>query len=154
MRPRQENYRDLFWMIPFGLTPVTFLYTHAVQRSQSARAEQVGFYLVMTASTLASLGNVGLLAGQPILAAFGFPWGALLWMVGLIAFGIGTLKAKALPRYVGVALILLEPGSILTGLALSPISLLHDRGACSAGVEKGLALIFIALGLRSQLRRS
>src|SRR4051812_46382074 len=43
----------------------------------------------------------------------------------------------------------LEPGSILTGLALSPIAPLHDRGAYSAGIEKGLALALIAWELRS-----
>jgi hypothetical protein len=96
------------------------------------------------------MGNVGLLSSQLILAAFSFPWGALLWTIGLIAFGVGTWKAKALPRYVGLALILLEPGSILTGLALSPIAPLHERGGYSAGVEKGLVLAFMAAGLCSR----
>jgi hypothetical protein len=111
--------------------------------------ERTGFYAVMIASALAFLGNVGVTTGQTLLAVFGFPWGAVLWTLGLILFGIGTWQARLLPRYVALALILLEPGSILTGLALSPVAPLHDRGAYSAGIEKGLALALIACGLRS-----
>lgn len=151
VRPQQENYRDLVWMIPFTLTAITFFFVHVVQRSESAVFERVSFYLVISASSLTFLGNVGVLINQPILAALGFPWGAIIWMIGLIFFGIATWKAKMLPAYVGLSLILLEPGSILTGLALSPISPLHDRGGYSAGVEKGLALMLIGFGLRSLL---
>ena len=151
IRPQQENYRDLVWMIPFTLTAITFFFVHAVQRSESAVFERVSFYLVIIASALVFLGNIGVSVNEPLLAVLGFPWGAIIWTIGLILFGIATWKTKMLPVYVGLALILLEPGSILTGLALSPISPLHDRGGYSAGVEKGLALILIGFGLRSLL---
>lgn len=153
LRPVQANYRDLIWMLPFTLTALAFIYVHYVQRSDSL-AERIGFYSVMIASTLVFSGNIGLLTDQPMLSVLAFPWGAVLWAVGLIVFGLGTWKAGKLPKYVALALILLEPGSILTGLVLSPIAPLHDRGGYSAGVEKGLALAFIAYGLRSYLRRS
>jgi hypothetical protein len=153
VRPYQENYRDLVWMIPFALTVIALAYLHAVQSSALHRVERAGFYAVMVASALTLVGSVGVLANQALLARLGFPWGALLWTVGLVSFGIGTLAARKVPPLVGITLILLEPGSILTGLALSPIAPLHDRGAYSAGVEKGLALLFIGLGLRSCIRR-
>jgi hypothetical protein len=54
------------------------------------------------------------------------------------------------PRHVGVALSLLEPGSLLTGLALSPIAGLADRGAYSAGIEKALVLWLVARALLAQ----
>lgn len=50
VRPQQENYRDLLWMIPFALTAITFLFLHATRRSQSELVERAGFYLVMTAA--------------------------------------------------------------------------------------------------------
>ena len=37
----------------------------------------------------------------------------------------------------------------VTGVALSPIAGLHDRGNCSGGLEKGLVVLLIALALRS-----
>ena len=73
------------------------------------------------------------------------------WMAGLIVFGIDTWIVKVLPWYVGPALILLESGALLTGLALAPVAPLHDRGAYSAGIEKGFVLAVVALAL-SQLK--
>jgi hypothetical protein len=153
LRPQQENYRDALWMVPFALNAITLVFVHALQRSPEARFERLGFYFVMSASVLVFLGNVGLLASQPLLAKFSFPWGALLWTVGLILFGVATWKAKILPAYAGFALILLEPASILTGLLLAPIAPLHERGAYSGAVEKGVVLAVIGLALRSVCRR-
>ncbi|HEY6182278.1 MAG TPA: hypothetical protein VIW67_08530, partial [Terriglobales bacterium] len=151
VRPRQVNFRDVVWIIPFSLTTAAFVYLHLVQRSRESKVETIGFYAVIIASLLAFLGNVGVQLDAPMLAKFGFPWGALLWMAGLIVFGIGTWIAKVLPWYVGLALILLEPGALLTGLALAPVAPLHDRGAYSAGIEKGFVLAVVALAL-SQLK--
>ena len=142
LRPQQIDYRDALWIVPFALTAASFL---CMQRAQP-RAGRLGFYSVMAASALTFAGNVGMLTDQPALAKLGFPWGAAVWTIGLILFGIATLKAGVFPRYVGIAIILLEPGSILTGLALSPIAPLHDRGAYSAGVEKGLVMALVSCG--------
>ena len=153
LRPEPQNYRDLVWVLPFTLTAVTFSFLHGVQRSARAGLERVGYAAVVTAMALVVLGNVGLVTGQPLLAALRFPWGALLWTAALFFFGAGTWRAGVVPWYVGLALILLEPGSIVTGLLLSPIAPLHDRGGYSAGVEKGLAVAVIAIGLRAWRRR-
>ena len=153
LRPEPQNYRDLVWVLPFTLTAVTFSFLHGVQRSVQAGLERVGYAAVMTAMALVVLGNVGLVTDQPLLAAMSFPWGALMWTVALVVFGAGTWRAGVVPWYVGLALALLEPGSIVTGLLLSPIAPLHERGGYSAGVEKGLAVAVIAIGLRAWQRR-
>src|SRR6185369_13401122 len=67
-------------------------------------------YFLMTASALGFLGNTGLLTNQPLLASFAFPWGAILWMLGLVAYGIAILMAKVVPRYVAISIILLRAG--------------------------------------------
>jgi hypothetical protein len=96
VRPIQDNRRDTFWMLPFVLTTVTFVYLHQVQSSRS-KLERFSYYLVMVASVLAFVGNIGIQTGSRSLSALGFPGGAILWAVGLILFGIGTFKAKVLP---------------------------------------------------------
>ncbi len=153
VRPQQVNYRDALWMLPFALTAVAFAYVHVAQRAKAQKWEPFAFHFLMIASVLVFLGNVGVLADQPLLAAFSFPWGAILWAVALIGFGIATWKVHVFPAYVGIAIALLEPGSILTGLLLSPIAPLHPRGAYSAGLEKGLVLAIVAVALRT-LQRS
>jgi hypothetical protein len=152
LRPFQDNRRDTFWLLPFVLTLATFYYVHSVQRRRS-RTETVGYVVVLIASALALLGNIGLQLNIKALESFGFPGGAIVWLVGLVWFGIGTLMAGVLPKYVGWALILLEPSSILAAVALSRIAPLLPRGAYSGNVGKGVAMGIIALGLRSVVRR-
>jgi hypothetical protein len=122
VRPEQENYRDGLWMLPFALTAIAFVYVHVLQRNTEMRFEKFTFWFLIAASVLVFSGNVGLLGGWQTLSRLNFPWDALLWMLGLIVFGIGTWRTRVLPRYVGITLVLLEPASILTGLALSPIA--------------------------------
>jgi hypothetical protein len=131
------------------LTIAAFWLAHSVQRLDGRTSERVGLYAVLAASVLAFIGNIGVQLEQPTLAVLGFRWGAVVWAVGLVVFGIATWRMGAFPRYVGISLVLLEPGSILTGVALSPISPLHDPGAYSAGIEKGAVLALVACGVRA-----
>jgi hypothetical protein len=147
LRPIQDN-RDVFWWLPFGLFVLTIVAVHRTQRSRGLRMEHYTYYVLIVASALALLGNVGVMLNISLLATMGFPGGAIVFALGLIVFGIATWRARVFPRYVAMALMLWEPGSIATGLLLAPISPLHDRGAYSAGVWKGLATGIIAAGLQ------
>jgi hypothetical protein len=148
LRPIQDNRRDIFWWLPFGLFVLTLVAVHRAQRWRGLRIERYIYYGLIGASALALLGNVGVMLNNSLLSTMGFPGGAIVFALGLIAFGIATWRARVFPRYVALALILWEPGSIATGLLLAPISPLHDRGAYSAGVWKGLATALIAAGLQ------
>jgi hypothetical protein len=143
--PGQRSYRDALWFVPFSLTLVAFSFLHRLQRSPRCRFEFAGFVATIVSMVLVMIGNIGVVTRQSSMAVFGFPLGALLWTLALVVFGIGTWHAHVFPRYVAAALMLLEPGSILTGLALSPIAPLQPRGAYSAGVEKGAVLAIIAM---------
>jgi len=148
LRPVQDNRRDLFWWLPFGLLVASLVAVHRVQRSRALRIEPYAFWTVMLASGLVLLGNLGVMFNNSLMATMGFPGGAMVFTIGLVAFGITTWRARAFPKYVALALILWEPGSIATGLLLAPISPLHDRGAYSAGIWKGLTTALVAWGLR------
>jgi hypothetical protein len=148
IRPYQVNARDTYWMIPASLMAITFIYVHLVHESRQPKLEVIGFWAVMFATALVFAGSIGLQLNIQSLAFLGFPGGAIVWIVGMFVFGLGLLKADVLPKYVGWAIILFEPGSMLAGMALSPIAPLLDRGAYSAGVEKGLAIAIVAWGLR------
>jgi len=149
LRPIQDNRREIYWWIPFAFMMLALISIHRVQRSQNRRFELYSYRAVMLASALVLLGNLGLVFNVSALSELGFPGGAIVWMVGQIAFGIATWRARVLPWYVGLALVLWEPGSIAAGLLLAPIAPLHERGSYSAGLEKGLALAVMAYGLRA-----
>jgi multisubunit Na+/H+ antiporter MnhG subunit len=147
MRPFQDNRREAFWPVPFVCTMVAFTCVHLLQRSRS-RAEKWGWILVVIASALMLLGNIGLQLNIPVLERLNAPLGPVIWMTGLVCFGIGTLAARALPAMAGWAIILLEPASILIAFALSPVAPLLPRGAYSGNIGKGLSLALVAWALR------
>jgi hypothetical protein len=133
LRPVEDDRRDVVWMIPFALTLISFWLIHTAQKLAGGRFERIAYWSVMTASALAFAGIIGLVFGIPSLETLGL-------------FGVATIKTGVFPKYVGIALILFEPGSILTRMALSPIAPLQPRGAYSAGLEKGAVLAAIAYG--------
>jgi hypothetical protein len=154
--PSPNNTRDAVWLLPGGLMLVVFWLVHLAQRSPQARFERIAYWILMAASALVMTVVVGLVANIPALVGFTAVVGILSWIVGLLVYGIATWKTGVLPWWSALAIILFEPGSVAFGLALSPIAPIHDRGAYSAGVEKGIALAVVALGLiavRNRIRR-
>jgi hypothetical protein len=143
-RGGEMHYRDVLVIVPWTLTLITFWHLHALQRSGGSRLERWSFITVVTAMTLVLVGGAGVLLDVDPLKILAFPLGALLFLAAMVAFGIATARAGAVPRYVGVALALLEPGALLTGLLLSPILPIYDRGSYYGGVEKGLIILLLA----------
>jgi len=153
VRPVQDNRREVFWWFPYAFMMLTIIAVHRVQRRDDFRLERVMFWVVLVAWVLVLFGNLGLVFNIPALLPLGFPGGAIVGAVGLIVYGAATWRAKVLPWYAGLALILWEPGSIATGLMLAPVSPLRERGSYSAGIWKGLAIGMVALGLHAVSKR-
>jgi hypothetical protein len=107
----------------------------------------VVFGILGVAMVLVLAGNAGIVFHIASLEALGFPGGAVLWVLVMVPAGVVTYRAGVLPRRVGVLIVLLEPLSMATGLALSPIAGLYDSGNYSGAVEKGLVLLVIARAL-------
>ena len=149
LRGGEMHYRDALQLVPWVLAAVTLAFLHATQRHVRNRVELVGFWSTMGAMSVAASGQIGLISGVERLAPLAFPVGALLWLAAMAVYGVGTYRAGVVPKRVGVAIALLEPGSILTGIALSPLVGLHDRGNYSGALEKGVVMLLIAAALGS-----
>jgi hypothetical protein len=93
LRPVQDNRRDVFWWLPFGLFVMSLVAVHRVQRSRALRIEPYAYGTVMLASALVLLGNLGVMFNNSLLATMGFPGGAIVFTLGLVAFGITTWRA-------------------------------------------------------------
>ena len=107
---------------------------------------------MQAALLLAMIGNTARALDVEALAFLGFPVGALLWMGGLVSWGAALLRSRAVPRYAGWALILLEPASIAFGVALAPIAGLADHGSYSGAFPKAVALVAVGVALRRAWR--
>ncbi len=144
-----HEYRDFFWNLPGACTLVAFAAVHAAQRDRSGRFERIAYGIVQFGLVAGLIGTNARALDVEALAWLGFPVGALLWMAGLILFGVATVRAGVLPSSAGTALVLLEPASILTGLAFAPLVGLSDHGAYSGALPKAVALFLVARALRS-----
>lgn len=135
LRPFQDNRREAFWPIPFVFTIIAFTCVHLLHRGRS-RTERFGFVMLAIASALVLLGNIGLQLNIPPLEKLEAPLGVIVWLPGLVLFGIGILVARVVPPSIGWAILLLEPASVIAAVLLLPIAPMLDRGAYSGTSEK------------------
>ena len=147
-RPYQDNRRDFVVLVPFTLTGMVLWLIGQMQSGARDRLERITFWILMVACCLTVLGGIGNVSHNAVLERLGFPTGPVLWTVGLIVYGIASWRIRVFPRYVAWTLILFEPASILTGVALSPIAPLHDSGSYTGGIEKAVGVLILGLAMR------
>ncbi|WP_104524964.1 hypothetical protein [Blastococcus atacamensis] len=148
IRPGPQNYRDVLWLVPGLLTMGTFACVHRAHAGGAGRWERVSYGVAQVALVLTMTATAAWGLGFDGLAFLGFPLGALAWMAGLISWGSALIRAGVLPASAGWSLILLEPGSIAAGVALSPIAGLADHGGYSGALAKAVALAAVSVALR------
>lgn len=148
VRPYQDNRRDLVVLLPFALTGIVLWLLGQIQSLARDRLERATFWTLIVACCLTVLGGIGNVLHVAPLERLGFPTGPVLWTVGLIVYGVASWRIRVFPRYVAWTLILFEPASILTGVALSPIAPLHDSGSYTGGIEKAVAVLILGLAAR------
>ena len=98
---------------------------HALQKDGYGLLGRAGFYLALAAMAARAFGAVVFLAGSSAAEWISFP-ATLGMLVGFVLYGVATLRARVLPRWYGVALIVSLPislplavyGTVLFGLFL------------------------------------
>ena len=99
---------------------------HTLQRARYGVLGQAGFYIALVAIAGRILGAVVFLAGSSALEWISLP-ATLCMLVGFVFYGVATLRARVLPRWYGLALIVSMPvslslatyyGTVLFGLIL------------------------------------
>lgn len=147
VRPGEHDYRDGLILLPWVLSMAAFAALHRAQRHGAGLLERVGFWLAITAMALIAIGNVGMLTGADALTPLGFPIGPLVWIPSMVAWGVGTARARVVSRWVGAGIALSEPLTIGLALALSPISPVVERGSYTGALANGLVLAGMGLAL-------
>lgn len=147
VRGGERHYRDVLWNVPWVLTIATLAVVHAGQRHVVSRAGRIAAAGLGVSMVAVLAGNIGVITDNDALKTLGFPIGPIVWIAAMVAYGASTIRAGVFPQRIGWAIVLLEPLSIVTGVVLSPIAGLYDRGNFSGAVEKGVVLWIIATAL-------
>jgi hypothetical protein len=115
----------VLFVVAHLLLAVGLVGLHALQKGSYGRLGRAGFYIALVAIAARVLGAVVFLAGSSALEWISLP-ATLGMLVGFVLYGVATLRARVLPRWYGLALIVSLPvslpvavyGTVLFGLFL------------------------------------
>lgn len=101
----ETDWTNFVYVVAAILVVVGLFGLDAVQRENQGRLGRIGLYVSVVALLGQVLGILVFLAGSPALEWLVFPVGFLAVPIGLLLYGIATLRAGVLPRWCGIALI-------------------------------------------------
>ncbi len=124
---RATPVRDdvVLFIVAHLLTAAGLVGLHTLQKGSYGRLGRAGFCIALAAVAARISGAVVFLAGSSVLEWISFPATSGM-LVGFVLYGVATLRARVLPRWYGLALIVAMPvalpfavyGSVLFGLFL------------------------------------
>jgi hypothetical protein len=115
----------VLFVVAHLLLAVGLVGLHALQKGSYGRLGRAGFYIALVAIAARVLGALVFLAGSSALEWISLP-ATLGMLVGFVLYGVATLRARVLPRWYGLALLVSLPvslpvavyGTVLFGLFL------------------------------------
>ncbi|HEV2124244.1 MAG TPA: hypothetical protein VGW38_15915 [Chloroflexota bacterium] len=125
------------------LTATGLVGLHTLQRGSHGRLGLAGLCIALAAITAHVLAAVLYLAGNPAFQWLSSPVGRFGMLIGLVLYGIATLRARVLPRWYGLTLAVSMPVSLGLG---------HLLAAYWSSLLFGL--FFLVLGYAFRSRRS
>jgi hypothetical protein len=108
------------------LTAAGLVGLHALQRDRQGLLGKAGLYIAVASLLARALGAGVYLAGSSALDWISYPWGTIGMLVGFVMYGAATMRARVLPLWYGLALVVSVPisfplaayGTALFGLIL------------------------------------
>lgn len=101
----------VLYVVALSFTAAGLSGLHALQRAGYGLFGEASFYFTLVAIGGRILGAVVFLAGSKVLESTSWP-ATLSMLVGLVLYGVTTLRAGVLPRWYGLVLILAMPVSL------------------------------------------
>ncbi len=107
-------YLDVMFVVAMLLVLAGMVGFHALQQGHYGDLGWAGFYTIVVGILAQILGLVLLLSGSMALLWL-VPVATLAVLIGFVLYGVATLRARVLPRWCGVALIVAFPAAIASG---------------------------------------
>ncbi|MGN9844800.1 hypothetical protein ACTMTI_42390 [Nonomuraea sp. H19] len=145
--PPPQDYRDVLVLIPWTLYAIVLAGVGQAQRHRSGRLARAGLIGAIAGMALSAVGNVGIMLGNDGMVAVSFPIGPGLFSLGLLLFGIATVRARVLPWWAGTAMALSQPMAIAIGVALAWHVPLNPHGSYTGGLGHGIAVLLLGIAL-------
>lgn len=143
--PDPERYLDALIIGPIILTFIAVAAIHTLQRAAAGRLGQIGFWTLGAGTVIAVVVQIAIVASDdartgPVVLA-----GLIVWLAGLVIYGIATARAGVLPVWSGILIATSQLFAVAGGLALSPFSSLTNDGGDYSGAV-GHAIVWFVIG--------
>ncbi len=150
--PDPERYLDALIIVPIMLTFMAVATIHAIQRAAAGKWGRIGFWTLGAGTVLAVIVQIAIVASDearsgPVILA-----GLIVWLAGLVIYGVATARAGVLPVWSGVLIAVSQLFAVAGGLALSPISSLSNDGGDYSGAV-GHAVVWFVIGRMLLIRQ-
>lgn len=89
---------------------------HAMHGKRDGAIGTIGTVALSVGAVANAVGLVVKVAGSDVLSWLVLPVGGLLLFLGLVLFGVGTWRARVLPRWCGAAMVMVLPFTLLTSV--------------------------------------
>lgn len=153
--PEPAAYLDVIFGVAWLSTVLPVAALHAVQEGRYGLLGRVGSASIVVGAVATFLGALAVATRSTSLAWPLFIAGGVFLLAGLVVLGIASLRARVLPRWCGVALILALPLTALAG----PLTggLLQAQTQTNSGDYPGvivMGLLWLGLGYALWSRRA
>jgi hypothetical protein len=101
----------VLFVVALLFTAVGLVGLHALQKGSYGLLGEAGFYLTLLAITARVLGALVFLAGSSALEWISLPATSVM-LVGLVLYGVAMMRARVLPLWYGLALMISMPVSL------------------------------------------
>ncbi len=146
-REKPTHLLDAWMLAPIALTYDLLLRFAKEHHANLPRYGRLGSALLLGSSLPMLVGQIAAIFEWDSLTWLGFPFGLLGFAIGSALLGVGLARHAIHPSWIGYAIAVAQPASVLTGLALSPIRELSDYGSYTGAVAHGVIWIAIAYAL-------
>lgn len=151
--PEPAAYLDVIFGLAWLSTVLPVAGLHAVQEGRYGLLGRVGSVSLVVGAVAAFLGALAVAAGSASLGGALFIAGGLFLLAGLVGLGIASLRARVLPRWCGVALILALPLTALAGPLTGGLLQAQSNSGDYPGVIV-MGLLWLGLGYALWSRRA
>ncbi len=144
LEPGPQDWRNAAMLAPWVLTMALLAGVQAAQSARATRSCRRAFWTTEAAMLVNGVLMLLVALGVDDLRSLVGP-AVLVWIVGMLWFGVCTARNGTFPRIVGVAIAAAEPLVAVIGLALSPIAPLSDYGSYTGALGHTLAMGLVAV---------
>jgi hypothetical protein len=144
--PDPQDWRNAAMLLPWVLTMALLAGVQATQSASASRSCRLAFWTTEIGMAANGAVLLAVVLGADDLRFLAGPAG-VVWVGGMLWFGVCTARNGTFPKVVGIAIAVAEPAVVVIGISLSPIAPLSDYGSYTGALGHTVAMGIVAVNV-------